>query len=86
MEGLPAPAAVNLSPVARDYPSRACGGFFRPPRCDCSIKEREEVAKRLKEKEDFVPNNLLTAPAAVNNLRTILYAGYSRLAAEGGQR
>lgn len=39
-EGTPAPVAVALSPVARDYPSRAFDGFFMPPRCDCSIKER----------------------------------------------
>jgi hypothetical protein len=77
VEGLSAPAAVNLSPVARDYPSRARGGFFRPLRCDCSIKERGQVAERLMQIKDFLPHNLLTAPAAVNNLRTILYAGYS---------
>src|SRR5258708_860582 len=39
-EGRAAPVATFLSPVARDYPSRALGGFFMPPRCDCSIKER----------------------------------------------
>ncbi|HXA14136.1 MAG TPA: hypothetical protein VNW23_03340, partial [Opitutaceae bacterium] len=85
VEGLPAPAAVNLSPVARDYPSRAFSGFFRPPCCDCSIKEREEVAKRLMQTKDFLPHNLLTVPAAVNNLGAILYAGYSRLDAEGAK-
>jgi hypothetical protein len=26
---MPAPAAVTLSPVARDYPSRALGNHFR---------------------------------------------------------
>jgi hypothetical protein len=25
------------SPVARDYPSRVLGGFFRPPHFDCSL-------------------------------------------------
>lgn len=40
VEGKAAPAATLLSPVARDYPSRALVGFFIPPRCDCSIKER----------------------------------------------
>jgi hypothetical protein len=45
MEGFAAPAAANLSPVARDYPSRALGGFFMPPRCDCSIKERDEAGQ-----------------------------------------
>lgn len=39
-EGRAAPVAANLSPVARDYPSRAFGGFFMPPCFDCSIKER----------------------------------------------
>jgi hypothetical protein len=29
VEGEPAPAAVNLSPVARDYPSRALGDLFQ---------------------------------------------------------
>lgn len=43
-EGTIAPAAIALSPIARDYPSRAFDGFFMPPRCDCSIKERGEVA------------------------------------------
>jgi len=42
LEGLTAPVAANLSPVARDYPSRALSGFFMPPRCDCSIKERDD--------------------------------------------
>jgi hypothetical protein len=31
-EGPAAPVAACLSPVARDYPSRARGGFFMPPR------------------------------------------------------
>jgi hypothetical protein len=29
VEGESAPAAVNLSPVARDYPSRAFGDLFQ---------------------------------------------------------
>jgi len=32
MEGRAAPAAAFLSPVAREYPSRALEGFFRPSR------------------------------------------------------
>lgn len=40
MEGRAAPVAADLSPVARDYPSRALSGFFMPPHCDCSIKEQ----------------------------------------------
>ena len=40
-EGRTSPINALLSPVARDYPSRALGGFFMPPHCDCSIKERE---------------------------------------------
>jgi hypothetical protein len=40
VKGRTAPAATLLSPVARDYPSRACEGFFRSSRYDCSIKER----------------------------------------------
>ncbi len=39
-EGRASPINALLSPVARDYPSRALGGFFMPPHCDCSIKER----------------------------------------------
>jgi hypothetical protein len=31
LKGRAAPAATFLSPVARDYPSCALGGFFRPP-------------------------------------------------------
>ena len=30
-EGMAEPASAALSPVARDYPSRALGGFFMPP-------------------------------------------------------
>ncbi len=29
-EGMAEPASANLSPVARDYPSRALRGFFMP--------------------------------------------------------
>jgi hypothetical protein len=55
-----APAATVLSPVARDYPSRALGGFFRPPHCDCSIKERCEVDARYSSREAFLMHNLFT--------------------------
>jgi len=36
VEGRAAPAAAVLSPVARDYPSRAFNGFFIPPRFPCA--------------------------------------------------
>jgi hypothetical protein len=39
MKGRAAPVATFLSPVARDYPSRALSRFFMPLRCDCSILE-----------------------------------------------
>jgi hypothetical protein len=32
-QGRAAPVAAHLSPVARDYPSRALSGFFMPPHC-----------------------------------------------------
>jgi hypothetical protein len=54
LKGRAAPAATFLSPVARDYPSRALGGFFRPPRCDCSIKERDDDAFRECARKDFL--------------------------------
>jgi hypothetical protein len=60
LEGTAAPAATILSPVARDYPSRAFEGFFRPSRCGCSIKERGEVAARLRNGEAFLIHNSLT--------------------------
>jgi hypothetical protein len=55
-----APAAAVLSPVARDYLSRAFEGFFRPSRCDCSIKERGEVAAWLRNGEAFLIHNCFT--------------------------
>jgi hypothetical protein len=55
-----APAATVLSPVARDYLSRAFEGFFRPSRCDCSIKEHDEVAAALRNGEAFLIHNPLT--------------------------
>ena len=39
--GSAAPAARLLSPVARDYPSRALGNPPGPPHCGCAIKERD---------------------------------------------
>jgi len=59
-EEMAAPAAAFLSPVARDYPSRALEGFFRPSRCDCSIKERGDVAARLRIGEAFLIHIPLT--------------------------
>jgi hypothetical protein len=59
-EGIAAPAATILSPVARDYPSRAFEGFFRPSRCDCSIKEHGQVAGTLPNREAFLIHNSLT--------------------------
>jgi hypothetical protein len=49
-----APAATILSPVARDYPSRAFEGVFRPSRCGCSIKERGELVGPLRIGEGFL--------------------------------
>jgi hypothetical protein len=62
-EGVIAPVATILSPVARDYPSRAFGGFFMPPRCDCSIKERNETCVRLGQSHGFLADNFFTAAA-----------------------
>jgi hypothetical protein len=59
-EGTAAPAATILSPVARDYPSRAFEGFFRPSRCDCSIKERADVVMPLRFGEAFLIHNPFT--------------------------
>lgn len=59
-EGRAAPVAAFLSPVARDYPNRAFGGFFMPPRCDCSIKERERKCGHLAQSHGFVPPILFT--------------------------
>jgi hypothetical protein len=60
LEGAAAPAATTLSPVARDYPSRAFEGFFRPSRCGCSIKERGEVVDSLRIGEGFLIHNPFT--------------------------
>jgi hypothetical protein len=59
-EGRAAPAAAILSPVARDYPSRALDGFFRPPRCDCSIKEQGEVAAIRGQRKAFLMHKFFT--------------------------
>ena len=77
MEGRAAPAAAFLSPVARDYPSRALDGFFRPPRCDCSIKEREDVASACGKEKCFLFTTFHT-PQSVNNLGAIWLTGYSQ--------
>jgi hypothetical protein len=60
MEGKVAPVAAHLSPVARDYPSRAFNGFFMPSRFDCSIKERVDDVKSRAESHAVHTNNLLT--------------------------
>jgi hypothetical protein len=62
-EGVTAPVAIILSPVARDYPSRALGGFFMPPRCDCSIKERHETCIHHRGSHGFLAHNFFTARA-----------------------
>ena len=73
-EGKAAPVATILSPVDRDYPSRALGGFFMPPHCDCSIKEQLKNAPAQWESHGFVPPILFTrlcrefASRDVNNL------------------
>ena len=59
-EGRAAPVATILSPVARDYPSRALSGFFMPPRCDCSIKGRGMNGAAGQQSHGFVPLNLFT--------------------------
>lgn len=59
-EGRTTPIIALLSPVARDYPNRALGGFFMPPRCDCSIKERRENADAVARSHGFVPRKLFT--------------------------
>ena len=59
-EGRAAPVAARLSPVARDYPSRALSGFFMPPHCDCSIKERHQIASAPSKSHGDVPLNLFT--------------------------
>lgn len=59
-EGRASPINALLSPVARDYPSRALGGFFMPPRCDCSIKEHGKDASASPESEGLLPPILFT--------------------------
>jgi len=59
-EGRAAPVAADHSPVARDYPSRALGAHFRPPRCDCAIKERGRPWRGRRENEAFVLHNFFT--------------------------
>ena len=54
------PASTIFSPVARDYPSRAPGGFFMPPCCDCSIKEQAKDAVVRSKSHGVVPPNLFT--------------------------
>ena len=54
-EGRAAPITTHLSPVARDYPSRALSGFFMPPRCDCSIKEQRGTCGPRSESHGVLP-------------------------------
>jgi hypothetical protein len=58
-EGRASPINAPLSPVARDYPSRALGGFFMPPRCDCSIKEREKKCGPVPTKSRVCSSHLI---------------------------
>ena len=67
-EGRAAPVATFLSPVARDYPSRALGGFFMPPHCDCSIKEQGRKMLPLPAKSRGSFSHLIHQRCAVNNL------------------
>jgi hypothetical protein len=60
-EGKAAPVAASLSPVARDYPSRAFGDHFRPPGCDCSIKERVGQCGLVPGIEVFLLNKFFTS-------------------------
>jgi len=60
MEGRAAPITTHLSPVARDYPSRALSGFFMPPHCDCSIKEQSRKCESRGQSHGVLPLNLFT--------------------------
>lgn len=59
-EGRASPINALLSPVARDYPSRAPGGFFMPPCFDCSIKEQADDGAVPAESHGVVAHNLFT--------------------------
>jgi hypothetical protein len=60
-EGEAEPASTFLSPVARDYPSRALRGFFMPGGASTvPSKNRREHAPTGRESHGLVLHNLLT--------------------------
>jgi len=69
------PASTIFSPVARDYPSRAFGGFFRSAALAAVLSRNgNEYPRFASKKKEFLPHNLFTNNAkwitcrqAVNN-------------------
>jgi hypothetical protein len=58
------PASTIFSPVARDYPSRAIGGFFRSAALAAVLSRNgDEYPRFAAKKKGFLPHNLFTSNA-----------------------
>ena len=67
-EGRATPAVADLSPVARDYPSRALDGFFMPPRISTVLSRNGcRVRPPAPKVHRFLPPTC-SPPGPVNNL------------------
>jgi hypothetical protein len=80
------PAVAPHSPVARVYPSRARGGFFMPPRCDCSIKERRYIIASWPFRSAVFVQDAASVGRLIVNTLTTLASGISDVRWLGGPR
>jgi hypothetical protein len=67
-EGRAAPVAARLSPVARDYPNRALGGFFMPPALRLFYQGTTKNCVILRDKSRLCSSQIIHEKHAVNNL------------------
>jgi hypothetical protein len=77
-KGKAEPASAFLSPVARDYPSRALRKFFMPAAHRLFHQRTGANVPRNRLKSRFSFSHLVHAPEAVNNLRATLSTSCSR--------
>ena len=76
-EGEAEPASAFLSPVARDYPSRALRRFFMPATLRLFHQRTGAPCVTLPELSRFCSAQLIHICPLVNNLAATLSTGYS---------
>lgn len=67
-EGRAAPVAARLSPVARDYPNRALGGFFMPPALRLFYQGTTKSCVIISDKSRLCSSQIIHQKSPVNNL------------------